>query len=102
MKLLTKNTEYSYSGYIIGFDSHSLYSYPGFDWGKKVVIFGVGNGCSMYTDNKKKDILVFGEGSQVFQVHKENFVQVFTTMEATVFYLFMPQKYINSKQKTLK
>ena len=33
-----------------------VFSYPGFDWGKKFVIFGVNNGSSMQIDNKKKDI----------------------------------------------
>ena len=25
----------------MGFDSYSFFSFPGFDWGKNVVIFGV-------------------------------------------------------------
>ena len=33
------------------------------EWGKIVVIFGVNNGSSRHTDNRKKDILVLGEGS---------------------------------------
>ena len=41
----------------IGFDSGSLFLYPGFDW-SKIVIFGVDNSSSMHIDNKKKDILV--------------------------------------------
>ena len=39
---LTKNIgqdKYSHSGYGIDFDSCSLFSYLGFDWGKNVVIF---------------------------------------------------------------
>ena len=33
-----------------------------FEWGKNVVIFGVNYSSSVLTDNKKKKILVFGEG----------------------------------------
>ena len=58
---LTKNADpntYSYSGYGIGFDSRSLFAFPGIDWGKNVAIFGVGNSSSMHIDNKKKVILV--------------------------------------------
>ena len=39
-----------------------VFFYPGFDWGKNVVIFGVDNSSSVHTDNKKKDSSVFGEG----------------------------------------
>ena len=46
-----------------GFDSRSLFSYPGFDRGKNVVIFGVDISSTVHIDNKKKDILVFGEGA---------------------------------------
>ena len=41
---LNKNTDpgkYSFSGYVMGFDSYSFFSFPGFDWGKNVVIFGL-------------------------------------------------------------
>ena len=58
---LTKNADpnkYSYSRYGIGFDSRSLFAFPGIHWGKNVVIFGVGNSSSMHIDNKKKVILV--------------------------------------------
>ena len=34
----------------------------GFDWGKNVVIFRAENSSLVHIDNKKKDILVFGEG----------------------------------------
>ena len=62
---LTKNADpnkCSYSGYGIGFDSRSLFAFPGIDWGKNVVIVGVVNSSSMHIDNKKKVILVLGEG----------------------------------------
>ena len=35
--------KYSYSGYGIGLDSRSPFSFPSFDWDKNVVSFGVGN-----------------------------------------------------------
>ena len=54
--------KYFYSGYVIGFDSHLLFSFPNFDWGKDVVIFGVDNSSSVHKDNNKKDILVLGKG----------------------------------------
>ena len=48
--------KYSYSGYGIEFDSHSLYSVPNFNWGKNVVIFGVDNSSSVQIDIRRKDI----------------------------------------------
>ena len=39
-----------------------LFSYPGFDLGKNVVIFKVGNSYSMHIHNKKKYVLILGEG----------------------------------------
>ena len=62
---LTKNIDLdknSYSRNCVGFNSCSLFSDPGFDWGKNVVVFGVDNSSSMHIDNKKKYILVLGEG----------------------------------------
>ena len=62
---LTKNADpdkYSSSRYGIGFDSRSLFSYLGFDWSKNNFISGVDNSLSLHTDNKKRDLLVFGEG----------------------------------------
>ena len=54
--------KYSYSGYRIVFDSHSLCSIPNFDWGKNVLIFGVDTSSSVHTDNRNKDILILGKG----------------------------------------
>ena len=62
---LTKNVDpkmYYYSGCGIGFDSRSLFSYPHFYWGKNVVIFGVDNSSSVHAHNKRKHILILGEG----------------------------------------
>ena len=60
---LTKNADpdqYSYSGYDIGFDSHSHFSIPNFEWGKNTFFFGVGNSLPVHVDNKK-DTKVLGE-----------------------------------------
>ena len=54
---LTKNVDpdkCSYGGYGIGFDSHSLFSLPNFDWDKTSTIIEVGNSSSLHIDNKKK------------------------------------------------
>ena len=62
---LTKNVDfdkYSYLGYSIRFNSRSLFLIQSFDFGKTVIIFGVDNNYSTNTDNRKKYILVLGEG----------------------------------------
>ena len=62
---LTKNADidkYGYSGYGIGFDRRSSFSFPGGGFGQNVLIFGVDMSFSTRIDNKKKDILVLGMG----------------------------------------
>ena len=62
---LTKNTDidkYGYSGYGIGFDRRSSFSFPGGGFGQNVLIFGVDMSSSSHIDKKKKDILVLGKG----------------------------------------
>ena len=62
---LTKNAEigkYNYSGYGIGFDRRSSFSFPGGGFGQNVLIFGADMSSSIHIDNKKKDILVLGRG----------------------------------------
>ena len=62
---LTKNSdieEYGYSGYGIGFDRRSSFSFPSGGFGQNVLIFGADVSSSIHIDNKKKDILVFGRG----------------------------------------
>ena len=59
---MTKNADfvkYGYSGYGIGFDS---FPFPGSGFGQNVLIFGVEVSFSAHIDNKKKDILVLGNG----------------------------------------
>ena len=62
---LTKNADidkYKYSGYGIGFDKRSSFSFPSGRFGQNILIFGVDMSSSANTDNKKKDILVLGKG----------------------------------------
>ena len=62
---LTKNADidkYGYSGYGIGFDRRSSFSFPGGGFGQNILIFGSSMSYSAHIDNKKKDILVLGKG----------------------------------------
>ena len=63
---LTKNADidkYGYSGYGIGFDRKSAFSFPGgVGFGQNVIIFGVDMSSSVHIHNKKKDILILGKG----------------------------------------
>ena len=56
---LTKNADidqYRYSGYRIGFDRRSSFSFPGGGFGQNVLIFGVDMSFSAHIDNKKRHI----------------------------------------------
>ena len=62
---LTKNVDiekYRYSGYGIGFDRRSSFSFPSGGFGQNVIIFGADMSSSIHIDNKKKDILVLERG----------------------------------------
>ena len=62
---LTKNADiekYKYSGYGIGLDRRSSFSFTGGGFGQKVLIFGADMSTSIHIDNKGKDILVLGKG----------------------------------------
>ena len=62
---LSKNADiekYKYSGYGIGFDRKSSFSFPSGGFGQNVLIFGTYMSTSIHIDNKKKDILVLGRG----------------------------------------
>ena len=53
---LTKNTDidkYGYSGYGIGFDRRSSFSFPSGGFGQNIIIFGVDMSSSPHIDNKK-------------------------------------------------
>ena len=62
---LTKNTDldrYKYSGYGIGFERRTSFSFTSSGLGQNVLIFGVDMSSSEHIDNKKKDILFLGKG----------------------------------------
>ena len=62
---LTENADtekYKYSGYGIGFDRRSSFSFSSGGFGQNVLIFGADMSTSIHIDNKKKDILVLGRG----------------------------------------
>ena len=62
---LTKNADidkYKYSGYGIGVDRRSSFSFPGDGFGQSLLILGVDMSSSAHIDDKKKDILVLGKG----------------------------------------
>ena len=62
---LTKNADiekYKYSGYGIGFDRRSSFSFPGGGFDQNVLIFGADMSSSIHIVNKKKDILILGRG----------------------------------------
>ena len=62
---LRKNADfkkYKYSGYGIGFDRRSSFSFPGGGFGQNVLIFGADMSCSIHIDNKKNDMLVLRRG----------------------------------------
>ena len=63
---MTKNADfdkYGYSGYGLGFDRRSSFSFPGGRFGQNILIFEVDMSSSAHVDNRKKDILVLEKGS---------------------------------------
>ena len=62
---LTKNADidkYGYSGYGIGFDRRSSFTFPGGGFGQNVLILGVDMSSSTHIDDKKKEMLVLEKG----------------------------------------
>ena len=62
---LTKNADiskYRYSRYGIEFDGKGAFSHTSGGFGNNAIIFGIDMSSSVHVDNKKKDILIFGEG----------------------------------------
>ena len=61
---------------------------------------------SVHANNRTKNILVFGRdlihGLDNTAIYTEKFYSINFTMEQTVIYLLMVQKFINLKQKILK
>ena len=70
---LRKNADiekYGYSGFGIGFDRRSSFTFPGGGFGQNILIFGVDMSSSTHIDNKKKDILLLGKGpAQGLKLH---------------------------------
>ena len=63
---LSKNADldkYEYTGYNIGFDSCSEFSFTDGSFGKIVIFFGTYTNSSVHIGNKVKDILILGERS---------------------------------------
>ena len=63
---LTKNADtekYKYSGYGIGFDRRSSFSFPNSGFGQNALICGADMSSFIHIDNKKKDKLVLGRGT---------------------------------------
>ena len=63
---LTENADSdkcNYSGYGVGFDSRSEFSFTDGSVGKNVIIFGADMSSSVHIDNKNKDMLIPGEGT---------------------------------------
>ena len=117
---LTKNADikkYRYWGYGVGFDRHGSFSSPDIGLGKNVIFFGVDMSPSTKIENRKKDILILGEGptqglehilsagkmySYFLQSIRKSSVWICIIMEQTVICLLMVKKFINSKQKILR
>ena len=60
---LTKNADikkYRHSGYGIGFDRRTSFSFPDTEFGQHVLIFQVDMSSSVHIDNKRKWILILG------------------------------------------
>ena len=54
--------KYKYAGYGIGFDRCGTFSFPTRGFSKNVIVFVVDMSSFVHADNKKKDILILGEG----------------------------------------
>ena len=62
---MNKNTDidkYGQSGYGIGSDGKTSFTFPSGKFGQNIIIFGADMSSSVHVDNKKKDILILGKG----------------------------------------
>ena len=59
---ITDIDKYGYSGYEIGFDRISSFSFPNEGFGQNVIIFGIDMSSSAHVDNNKKDVLILAKG----------------------------------------
>ena len=117
---LNKNADidkFRYSGYGIGFNRRSSFSYPGGGCGQNLIVFGADMSSSAHIDNKKRDILVLWKGPTQGLEHtltvekmysisitltKKKLCLSYITMERIVIYWVMVQEFTNLKQKILK
>ena len=117
---VTKNADidkYGYSGYGIGFDRKSSFSFRGSGFGQNVITFGVDLSSSTHIDDKKKDILILGKGptkglehtltaekmySINFTVTKKKFCLNLHCNGANSYCLSMVQKSATLRQRILK
>ena len=117
---LTKNTDidkYGNSGYGIGFDRRSSFSFPEGGISQNLLIFGADVSSSAHIDSKKKDILVLGIGptqglehtltaekmySINFTVTKKKFCLSLHYNGANSYLFVNGKKFTNSKQNILK
>ena len=115
---LTKNADphkYKYSGYSIGFDSLSEFSFTDESKGKRVILFGANMNSCLHIDKNNRDILILGEGPIQglddikligeakypinFTQPRKRFVLVYTIIEAAFSYLLILQKIYPFKAK---
>ena len=109
--------KYGYSGHGNGFDRRSSFSFPGGGFDQNAFTFGADMSFSAHTDNKKKDVLVLRKGptqglehtltaekmcSINFTLTKKKFCLSLHGNQQIVTYLWMVQKFANSKQKILR
>ena len=111
-------SNYKYSGYGIGFDGKGAFSHLSVGFRNNAMIFGVDMSSSVHVDNKKKDILILGEGpkqrldgttltaekkySISFTPSRKKFCLSLHYNGANSYYLLMVQKLLNLKQKIRK
>ena len=103
--------------YGIWFDRKGFFSHPFGGTGRNVIIFGVYMSSSTKIDNRKKDVLILGEGppqgvehtlseekmySINFTEKNKNFVWACIATNKIATYLLMVQKFINLNKMILK
>ena len=118
---VTKNSDldkYKYTGYGIGYGSHSEFLFTDGSYGKNFIIFGAHVSSSVHVDNKGKYILILVEGPTQgldgttftakakypisFTQSGKRFVLSLHYNGSNRFVVLILQKCINSKQKTQK
>ena len=70
--------KYEYVAYGIGFDRHGFFSHPSGGTGRNVMIFEVDMSSSTEIDNKKKDILILGNGPTQDLEHTQSAEKIYS------------------------